>query len=225
MSARKAPVTTCHKETDVTATVNRSLLSLAGGITGVLVLGFGLAYACGAPPFEEERGEIKASAVCGTLGSSSGSAAALREVLPDKSTYVFDDAITDARTDDMDLSYERSCFVDGDGKQLVVATVEMLQYDNADDWRKDVVEELVPASSVKPFVAADKAVASREIAALYVPCVRRGLGRHLSVVVQLKQPGKADDEDLRQGLITLARNAARFAHQQAKCDAPSEVTR
>ncbi|MFF5441999.1 hypothetical protein [Streptomyces achromogenes] len=206
----------------MTASVSRSLLPLAGGITGVLV--FGLAYACGAPPFGKERGEIKAAAVCGTLGSSSGSADALREVLPDKSTYVFDDAITDARTDDMDFSYETSCFVDGDGKQLVVATVEMLQYDNADDWRKDVVEELVPASSVKPFVAADMAVASREIAALYVPCVRRGLGRHLSVVVQLKEPGKGDDEELRQGLITLAQNTALFAHQRAKCDAPSKVT-
>ncbi|MDN3265872.1 hypothetical protein QWJ26_40030 [Streptomyces sp. CSDS2] len=181
-------------------------------------------YAMGLPPFGEEKGNIKAAEVCRTLGPSTGSAAALKKILPDKSSYAFDDAITDARTDDMDFSYATSCFVDGDGKQLVAATAEMLQYDTADEWVKDVVEESVPASSVKPFSAGDKAVASDKIAAVYVPCVVRGRGQHLSIVVELKQRGNAGDEQLREGLISLARNAALFAHHKAKCDAPSKVT-
>lgn len=197
---------------------------LAGGAVLLLCLAGGVLYTLGLAPFKEEKGEIKASEVCRTLGGSSSSAAALRRVLPDKSSYSFDDAITDARTDDMDDSYATSCFVDGGGKQLVAATAEMLQYDKVDEWVRDVVEESVPASSVKPFSAGDKAIASDKIAAIYVPCVARGFGRHLSIVVHLKQPGSAGREQLQEGLISLARNAAVFAHQKAKCDAPPKVT-
>ncbi|WP_229896298.1 hypothetical protein [Streptomyces cinerochromogenes] len=205
------------------STRTRSLLA-GGAALLLLCLVVGVLYALGVPPFEEKKGEIKASEVCRTLGSPADSTAALKRVLPDKSSYSFDDDITDRRYDDTDFSYETSCFVNGDGKQLVAATAEMVRYDKADDWVKDVVENHVPASSVKPFPAGDKAIASDRVAAVYLPCTARGFGRHLSVVVQLKQRGSASDGQLREGLISLARNAALFAHDEAKCDAPSKVT-
>ncbi|MET8565790.1 hypothetical protein ABZV75_36500 [Streptomyces flaveolus] len=202
----------------------RTKALIAGGAALLLCLVGGVLYVLDVSPFEEEKGEIRASDVCSTLGSSSSSAAALKRVLPDKSSYTFDDAVTDPRRDDMDVSYATSCFVDGDGKQLIAATAEMLQYDNADEWVKDVIEGSVPASSAKSFSSGDKAVASNKLAAIYVPCLTRGSGQHLSIVVQLKQRGSADGDQLREGLISLARNAAVFAHQKAKCDAPSKVT-
>ncbi len=42
--------------------------------------------------------------------------------------------------------------------------------------------------------------------------------------MELRQRGRVTAAEVREGLITLAGNAARFAHQQAKCDAPSKVT-
>ncbi|WP_234317361.1 hypothetical protein [Streptomyces sp. NRRL WC-3744] len=197
---------------------------LAGGAALLLLcLVGGVLYALGIPPFEKKKGEIKASEVCRTLGSPVGSAAALKRILPDKPSYSFDDDVTDRRIDDRDFSYATSCFVNGGGRQLVAATAEMLQYDKAADWVEDVVKDHVPASSVEPFPAGDKAIASDRVAAIYLPCTARGFGRHLSVVVQLKQRGSAPDDQLREGLISLARNAALFAHDEAKCDAPSKV--
>jgi hypothetical protein len=207
-----------------TAMRNRSPLSLTGGIVGVLALGCGLAYACGAPPFGEEKGEIKASAACRTLGSPDGSAAALRRILPEKSSYSFDDQIMHRRIDDTDRTYETSCFVKGDEKMLLVATAEMQDYGKAGEWVDDVLGNAAMPSSVTPFQAGDKAVASERIAAVYVPCRGKGPREHLSVVVELRQRGGASGAEVREGLIALARNAASFAHRQAKCDAPAKVT-
>ncbi|MEU2926387.1 hypothetical protein ABZ636_15290 [Streptomyces sp. NPDC007251] len=131
--------------------------------------GFGVLYVLGLPPFEERKGEIKASEVCRTLGSSSSTAAALKRVLPDKSSYSFDDAMTDLRTDDKDRTYGTSCFVHGDGQMLLAARTHMLE-------------------------------------------------------LELKQHGSATEADLRDGLASLARNAALFAHNKAKCDAQSKLT-
>ncbi|MFJ7151851.1 hypothetical protein ACIQVT_27300 [Streptomyces sp. NPDC100445] len=197
----------------------------AGGAALLLCLVLGALYALGLPPFADEVGDIKASEVCGVLGRSSSSATALKRVLPDRSAYTFDGAVTDPRLDGTDSSYDASCFVNGGGKQLVAVTAEMAQYDKADAWVKDVVANNVPAGSVRPFTAGDKAVASDKVAAVYLPCVARGGGEHLSVVVHLKQPRDADSDQLRDGLITLARNAALAAHQKAHCDAPFEPTR
>ncbi|WP_381567871.1 hypothetical protein [Streptomyces eurythermus] len=203
--------------------VHRSLLSLAGGVIGVVALGFGLTYACGAPPFDEERGEIRTSAVCKTLGSSSGSADVLRKVLPGRSAYSFDDQFTHRRTDDTDRTYETSCFVNGGGRMLLVAAVETVGYDKAEEWVQDVVANASAPSDVTSFRAGDRAVASERIAAVYVPCRDKGPRERLSVVVELKQRGGATGAKAREGLISLARNAAVFAHQQAKCDAPARV--
>ncbi|MEU7428531.1 hypothetical protein [Streptomyces sp. NPDC040750] len=203
----------------------RTKALISGGTVLLLCLVGGVLHALGLPPFEGKKGEIKASEVCGTLGLSSSSAAALRRVLPDKSSYAFDDAVTDPRRDDKDSSYFASCFVHGDDELLVAATAKLAEYDDGGDWRKDVVATNKPASAVKPFGAGDQAIASDRVAAIYVPCVARASGPHLSVVVQLQRPGSAGRDQLREGLITLARNTALHAHRNAKCDAPSKVTR
>lgn len=194
----------------------------------MLCLVGGVLYALGVPPFEKEKGEIKASEVCRTLGASSSSAAALKRVLPDKSSYSFDDSVTDPRRDGADRSYNASCFVNGDGKMLLVATAEMVRYEKTGDWVKDVVANqstAAPASSLTPFAAGDGAVASSKLAAVHLPCVGKGAGASLSVVVELRQPGGAPEAELRDGLVALAKSAALSAHRNAKCDAPSKVTR
>jgi len=196
-------------------------------ITGVvlaLALAAGLAYALKLPPFEE-RGEIKAEDVCASLGNASRAATALADVLPEKSSYSFRDYATDLRTDELDNSYQTACFVHGDGEQLLVAQAEMLEYDTTESWQKEAVEQFVPASSLLPFDAGDKAVASDRVAGIYVPCASRGVRRHLSVVVQLKKQSDASASELRARLIDLAENAAVYAHTKAKCDMPSKVDR
>lgn len=219
---REFPGNSTRKTETLASTRTKSLF--AGGAALLLCLVGGVLYASGLPPFEEEKGEIKASEVCRTLGSSSGSAAALKRVLPDKSSYAFDDAMTDLRTDDSDRTYDTSCFVNGDGKMLLAARAQILAYEKADDWVKEVVTQFAPASSLAAFDAGDKAVTSTTAAGIYVPCRRKGPGEHLSVVVELKQHGSASEAELRDGLASLARNAALFAHQNAKCDAPAKVT-
>ncbi|WP_437059883.1 hypothetical protein [Streptomyces sp. enrichment culture] len=60
------------------------------------------------------------------------------------------------------------------------------------------------------------------MAAVFVPCTSVGKipgGQYnLSVVVHLEEAGKADDADIREGLVELAKNASAFAHGRAKCD-------
>lgn len=190
---------------------------MASAIVLLLALFAGAAYAFGLPPFTK-RGEIEAADSCPTLGDASRAAAALTGVVPDRSSYSFDDNLPDPRRDDTDSSYLSACFVYGDGQQLIVVEAEMTEYDRTADWVKEVVEQRASASSLTPFPAGDKAVASPRVAAVYLPCTSHGLRRHLSVVVHLKQPGDADGTALRTHLIVLAKNAAVFAHRKARCD-------
>ncbi|WP_055714854.1 hypothetical protein [Streptomyces torulosus] len=195
----------------------RSKLLIASGIVSVLVLLAGAAYAFELPPFTG-RGVINAADTCATLGTRSRTAPALRAVVPDRTTYSFYDSVPDPRRDEMDHSFQSDCFVYGEGQQLLWAGAQMLEYDRPSGWIEEVVEQYDSASSLTPFPAGDKAVASPRVAAVYLPCTSHGLRRHLSVVVHLKQPGDADGTALRTHLIVLAKNAAVFAHRKARCD-------
>ncbi|MFF9004005.1 hypothetical protein ACF1GW_31830 [Streptomyces achromogenes] len=201
----------------------RTKALIAGGTALLLCLVGGVLYALGLPPFDEERGEIKGSAVCKTLGASGGAADVLRKVLPGESSYSFDDQVMHRRVDDADRTYETACFVNGGGKMLLSATAEMVGYDKAEEWVQEVVANASAPSDVTSFQAGDKAVASERIAAIYVPCRDKGPREHLSVVVELKRRGGATDAEVREGLSSLARGAALFAHRQAMCDAPAKV--
>ncbi|WP_018544496.1 hypothetical protein [Streptomyces sp. LaPpAH-108] len=193
------------------------------GAALVLLAVAGAAYALGLPPFGQ-KATIKASAVCGTLGAPDSTAATLNRLLPAESSYSFDDAMTDLRTDASDDTYETSCFVNGGGRQLLSVTAEMAEYETPDSWIEEAVAQLVSRRDLVPFAAGDKAVAAGSVAAIYVPCSSQGPDRHLSVVVDLNDRGGATGEQRRRDLITLARNTAVFAHEKAKCEAPSKVS-
>lgn len=96
----------------------RSKLLIASGIVSVLVLLAGAAYAFELPPFAG-RGVINAADTYATLGTRSGTAAALRAVVPDRSSYSFYDSVPDPRQDQMDHSFQSDCFVYGEGQQLL----------------------------------------------------------------------------------------------------------
>lgn len=201
---------------------NRPKILIPAGVASAVVLTLAVLYALGIPPFKETR-EIKADEVCGSLGNAARTEAALREILPKKSDYSSRDDINDSRTDEQDSSYGTYCFVYGDGKQVVVARAELLEYEDTDLWVKEVVEQLVPSAPLTNFEAGDRAVASSRVAAIYSPCLSRGANRYLSVDVHLKEEGSVGDSELRSGLIKLAENATLYAHSRARCDLPSKV--
>ncbi|MFD8271981.1 hypothetical protein [Streptomyces flaveolus] len=194
----------------------------ASGTVVVLALIASLFYALNLPPFQE-KAVIHAGAVCSSLGNKNAAASALRDILPEAPSYSFDGETTDPRTDKRDDSYENWCFIDGDGKQLLSARTEMLEYEQADDWVKEAVAQGDSTVGLERFAAGDEAVASSRIAAIYVPCAAEGASRHLSVVVRLKRQGDVETSVLRQGLMTLAKGAASYAHEAAHCELVSKV--
>jgi hypothetical protein len=195
----------------------RPKILLAAGLT--LALAIGVAFSFDLPPFKKS-GSIRAEDVCPSLGAGSAAVPALDEILPDKSSYSFREGAKDPRTDELDDAYQTSCFVRGENEQLLSTGTEMLEYDRADSWVKEAVAQFESAAALKPFTAGDKGVASSRVAAIYLPCTSQGANRHLSVIVRLKKHGNADDPALRNGLITLATNAASHAHAEARCDLP-----
>ncbi|WP_416972483.1 hypothetical protein [Streptomyces sp. 4F14] len=202
--------------------INRPKILIPAGVALVVVLAMAMLYALDLPPFKETR-EIKAGEVCGSLGDAARAETALKQILPKKSEYSSRDDTTASRVDEKDSSYGTYCFIYGDGKQIAVARAELVEYENTDQWVKEVVEQLVPASSLTPFDAGDRAVASSRIAAVYSPCLSRGASRYLSVHVHLKERGSASDSEIRSGLIELVENATAYAHSRARCDLPSKV--
>ncbi|MEV0736255.1 hypothetical protein AB0I51_09835 [Streptomyces sp. NPDC050549] len=203
--------------------LTRSKILLACAVFVSLALLAGIAYVVKLPPFEEKLGDIQASDVCATMGSAPTSAAALKRVLPEKSSYSFDNSLTDLRLDTTDDTYQTDCTVDGGGEQLAWTGTELLEYDTTEAWAEEVLGQYDSVSSLTPFTAGDKALASSKVAAVYLPCTSHGVYRHLSVVVNLKKKGDAGESTLRAGLITLARNAAEYAHTKAKCDTPNNL--
>ncbi|MFE5598917.1 hypothetical protein ACFQ8O_06970 [Streptomyces coelicoflavus] len=194
------------------------------GLSVVLVLGIGLLYVFDAPPFREERGTIKADAVCATLGDAKSAAVTLKKILPDASSYEFEDSTTDTRTSGLDDTYESSCFVDGNGSQLLSARVTMLEYGEPDAWVQDAVVPFESASALAPFSAGEKSVASNRVAAIYTRCTSHGGNQHLSVIVRLTREGSAGEMAQRQGLIDLAQETSAHAYKAARCDATAKST-
>lgn len=197
-----------------------------GAITAVGLLGCA-AYLFEIPPFDKQVGEIEKSAVCESLGPPSQSVAPLQSVLPEASTYAFDDEVT-LRVDDQDDGYTSDCFVSGDGKALMSARTQMMRAEAAQTWVSGEVEQYGEDSGqLTSFQAGAKGVASSSVAAVLVPCASAGNipgGQYnLSIVVQLKEAGRSGSAETRAGLIELAKSAASYAHAKAKCDMPSTV--
>ncbi|WP_437015929.1 hypothetical protein [Streptomyces sp. enrichment culture] len=194
----------------------------------VLTLAAGLLYAYKLLPFTE-KGEIEAGEVCSSLGPSSSVVNALKKVLPEESSYSFDENAR-LRVDVTDTTYESSCFVSGGGKQLLVMEARMMEDEPAESWTqwvKGTAANETSTKSVTPFTAGEKAVASSRFAAIFVPCTSVGKAPggqyNLSVSTELKQAGNVGDAAMRDELIKLTRTASSHTHAKAKCDMKSQI--
>ncbi|MFJ4820597.1 hypothetical protein [Streptomyces sp. NPDC088801] len=193
-----------------------------------LALFAGLAYSYSIWPFRE-RSEIEAGEVCSSLGPSSSVVNALTKVLPEESSYSFDENAS-LRVDVTDTNYEFSCFVSGGGKQLLVVEARLMEDEPSKSWTQWVKGTAANETSVKsltPFTAGDKAVASSRFAAIFVPCTSAGKAPggqyNLSVSTELKQAGSSSDAAVRDELIKLTRTASSYIHAKAKCDMTPKI--
>ncbi|MFJ5264636.1 hypothetical protein ACIQAC_29680 [Streptomyces sp. NPDC088387] len=201
---------------------------IAVGVAVAVVLLAGAAYLFNLPPFDSAVGEIRQNAVCASLGQSGQSVSALKSVLPEESSYAFDDDVT-LRVDDGDDGYSSDCSVTGGDKELMTARTQMMRAESVQSWVSGEVEQYADGSGrLTSFEARAEGVASSSVAAVFVPCSSEGKipgGQYnLSVVVQLKEQGESGSSETRSSLIELAKGAATFAHAQAKCDMPSTVS-
>ncbi|SDM98664.1 hypothetical protein [Streptomyces wuyuanensis] len=192
-------------------------------------------YAFGLPPFER-RGDISASDVCASLGSSPTVVPALKGSLPTEPDYRFDDRRSGGDITSQSSDYTADCLVWGEESLLLSARTEMMltatgtstQADPSEvrSWSTAAVD--VPESRLTSFDAGTKGVTAARKAAVLVPCASPGHipgGTYsLSVVVDVRGHGEDSDESgSRQDLIDLVVSAARFSHAKAKCDLPSEL--
>ncbi|MFI0238920.1 hypothetical protein [Streptomyces sp. NPDC016845] len=196
--------------------MRRKTLLMCGAVVVVALL-VGAAYAAGLPPFKE-KGEIDAADLCPSLGNSSQSLTALKEVLPDRDSYSFEDNVSPL-TESRAADFTSRCFVDGDSDQLLVAKTEMLEDDSGTSWATWVKGTVTHAQGTTPFEAGTKAFASGRLAAIYMPCTTKPV-TNISVAVDLKVKGSASPAKSRTDLIVLAKNVAKFAHHKARCTSP-----
>ncbi|MCX5034978.1 MULTISPECIES: hypothetical protein [Streptomyces] len=183
---------------------------------------FGAAYLLKMPPFSDDPGHIEANEVCKSLGPTSQAVDALRSVLPEESSYSFNDDVS-VRVDNHDDSYRSDCFVSAGGRQLLGARTQMMRDEPTQSWIDGEVAQVAgERNQLRPFSAEVRGVASSSVAAVFLPCASAGNipgGQYnLSVVIHLEEAGKAENTETRAGLIELAKSAATLAHDRAKCD-------
>ncbi|QNS04785.1 hypothetical protein [Streptomyces xanthii] len=174
------------------------------------------------------RGEIRSAEVCDSLGSRERASAALTKILPDRNAYQFEDSVRFCSGSDVPR-YRSTCFVTGDGDQLLVAQSESLQNEPSNSWAKWVKGQAVNESSARSataFDAGEKALASEGFAAVFMPCTFTGGKKreplNTSVSVEVKPSARRAD---RGKLMELTKSAASFAHERAKCDRLAKLGR
>ncbi|MFI9749543.1 hypothetical protein [Streptomyces collinus] len=197
------------------------ILIVGAAVTLAVVAGFVYAYKIW--PFRE-KGEIEAGEVCSSLGPPSRVVNALTKVLPEESSYSFDENAS-LRVDVTDTNYESSCFISGGGKQLLAVEARLMADEPKESWTqwvKGTAANEASTRSLTPFTAGDKAVASSRFAAIFVPCTSAGKAPggqyNLSVSTELKKGGNSSDAAVRDELIKLTRAASSYSHIKAKCD-------
>lgn len=202
-------------------------------ITLAALLGVGLggvaAHVVGVPPFEK-RGGIGAASVCESLGDSAKAVRALERVLPDSPEYSFDDTVSGGSVAQGNSDYTADCFVSGDGGVLLSARAELMPVGSPgsapEDWASEALNGSGPGK-IETFAAGSKGVTSGDRAAVLVPCAGPGKipggSYSLSVVVDGKGAAGEDGSGVRRGLTDLAVGAARYSHEKAGCDLPSEL--
>ncbi|MEV4332535.1 hypothetical protein AB0K02_18680 [Streptomyces sp. NPDC049597] len=195
-----------------------AVIAIAGAAAAV-------AYVSGIPPFER-RGDITAKDVCETLGDQDASVAALKEVLPEKPEYSFEDKIDGKTVAQGGSSFTADCLVRGEGSVLLSARTQMMVAEPGRSWAAEAIGDEL-ASRATSFEAGAMGVVSGGKAAVLVPCSAPGSvvggSYSLSVVVHLREDKGSDDSKVNQRLVDLALGSARFAHKAAQCDLPSKI--
>ncbi|MCX5437643.1 hypothetical protein OHO83_27585 [Streptomyces sp. NBC_00569] len=197
------------------------------GVSLVLIL-VAIAYAFKVPPFSEKAGEIKATDACPSLGSPSSAIPALKKILPQRPSYSFDDTVTGGSNTSA-LDYGASCLVTGESESpLLAARSRSMPAESAKGWLKWVKTTAINNNSVgslTPFTAGDKAAASGNFAAIFLPCISERKNQspqyNISLTVELGRPG---DTSTRAGLIDLVESAASYAHKKARCNIPPKLS-
>ncbi|MCC9739113.1 hypothetical protein [Streptomyces sp. MNU89] len=182
------------------------------------------------PPFEK-RGDIGVESVCASLGDPAETARALERLLPESPDYSFDDTVGGGSVAQGDSDYTADCFVSGDDGVLLSVRTEMILVGPPGSTPEGWEAEALGASGSdegESFAAGSKGVTSAGGAAVLVPCTEPGTvpggSYSLSLVVDRKQAAREDDSGVRKGLADLAVGAARYSHEKAGCDLPSELS-
>ncbi|WP_328317755.1 hypothetical protein [Streptomyces sp. NBC_00388] len=145
----------------------------------------------------------------------------LNSSLPQADHYRF--SVTSDNTPDW--SYNISCIVDGDKKELLLLTAKI---GVETPWRKWEKNHVPPSShETTYFDAGIKGVSGPQLAVIDVPCYAHesssGQPHNLTVTALARKPMQGSDKQIRQHLIDLALDYAKASHKDAKCDRPSQL--
>ncbi|MEU9606045.1 hypothetical protein [Streptomyces sp. NPDC048057] len=201
-------------------------------ITGVaiaaVVAGGGVYYAAGGPPFGKD-GTVSADQVCSDLGPADAAARTLNKLLPASESYSVDSK-KNVRVQDGD-GFSSSCFVSGDGKQLLSLVAELRNGESLDEWvdHVSVGTDYLPKEETKKFGPGGRGMVSRKAASILVPCASEkqdpGMPRDLGVSLRLREGTRMEGGDAIRGAAReLVTAAAKQAHEKAKCDVPLELS-
>ncbi|NDZ81851.1 hypothetical protein G3I19_25615 [Streptomyces sp. SID10853] len=124
-----------------------------------------------------------------------------------------------------DWSYNISCTVDGDKKELLQLTAKMGVEMPWREWEKNHVPPRSGETSY--FNAGIKGVSGPALAVIDVPCYTHesssGQPHNLTVTALAFKPMQGSDKQIRQDFVDLALDFARASHKDAKCDRPSQL--
>ncbi|MGW5680106.1 hypothetical protein ACWEV4_34450 [Streptomyces sp. NPDC003860] len=201
-------------------------------ITGVamaaVVAGGGVYYAAGGPPFGED-GTISADQVCSDFGSADAAAEQLNKLLPASESYSVDSR-KNLRVQTRD-GFTSSCFISGDGKQVLSLVSELRNGESLDEWvdHVSVGTDYLPKEETRKFGPGDHGLVSRKAASILVPCVSEKqdprMPRNLGVSLRLREGTRMEGGDaIRAAAKELVTAAAKQAHEKAKCDVPLELS-
>jgi len=200
-------------------------LGVLGGVLALALVYSGVGYVSGAVPFPvQQRGDLGAADVCGSLGDGKTAAAELKTVLPARAAYSSRETNPPRVRDE--TSWRADCTVSGDGDQLLYASAELGWDASPSTWLDDPTRLHVDDEGRgEEFRAGSAAVVMRQTAEILVPCVaRKGTAPYgLVVVVHAQKPLVGSARENRHALAVLALGSARSAHERAKCPMPSRV--
>jgi len=199
-----------------------------GVVGGVLVLALvycAVGYVTGAVPFPvQQRGELTAGDLCGSICDGERAAEELRTTLPARREYSSSETNPPRSRDD--ISWQASCLLSGDGDLLLYASAELGWDASARTWLDDPTRNYVDDEGKgTPFRAGSAAVVMAHTAQILVPCVpRQGTTPyHLVIEVHANKPLEGSAKENQHALAAVAVGTARSAHERAECPLRSTI--